>query len=82
MGCEDTIFEGQGDSRGDKAFGRETLPSGGEILTYIVARKSIDEVSSGDRVSKHVPDSAQNLISKLRGLGRKRTREAVSKLAL
>jgi len=54
---------------GAKAVGRQTLRTGGKILTDIAAR---DDVSDGDIVSKHVTDSAQNLISKLRGRGRKR----------
>jgi len=43
-----------------------------------VARKSTDDVSARDIVSKHVTESAQNLINKLRGRGRKRDREAAS----
>jgi len=47
-----------------KAVGRETLRTGGKIVTDIAARKSIDDVSAGDIVSKYVTESAQNLISK------------------
>ena len=59
---------------GPKAVGRETLRTGGKILTDIAAR---DEVSAGDIVSKQVTESAQTLISKLKGRGRKRAEEAV-----
>ena len=55
-----------------KPVGRETLYTGGTILTYIAARKSSDDVSAGDIMSKLVTESAQNLISKFRGRGRKR----------
>jgi hypothetical protein len=58
-----------------KAVGREALRSGGNILTDIAEKKSPD-VSTRDIVSKHVTESSQNLISKLRGRGRKRTRVA------
>ena len=57
-----------------KAVGRETLRTGGKILTDIAAR---DEVSAGDIISKQVTESAQTLISKLKGRGRKRAEEAV-----
>jgi len=53
--------------------GRETLRTGGKILTDIAERSSTDTTAAGDIVSKHVTDSAQKLISKLRGRGRKRT---------
>jgi len=49
-----------------KALGRETLRTGGKILTDIAAR---DDVNAGDIVSKHVTEYAQNLISKLRVVG-------------
>jgi len=53
--------------------GRETLLTGGKILTVIAARKSTDDgTCAGDIVSKHVTESAKNLISKLQGRGRKR----------
>ena len=55
-------------------MGRETLRTGGKILTDIAAR---DEVSAGDIISKQVTESAQTLISKLKGRGRKRAEEAV-----
>jgi hypothetical protein len=56
---------------GAKAVGRETLRTGGKILSDIAENKSPD-VSAGDIVTKHVTESAQNLIGKLRGRGRKR----------
>jgi hypothetical protein len=56
---------------GAKAVGRETLRTGGKILSDIAVNKSPD-VSAGDIVSKYVKESAQNLIGKLRGRGRKR----------
>ena len=58
-----------------KAVDRETLPTGGKILTDIAARKSSNDVSAGDIMSKRVTESAQNLISKLRGRGRKRAHD-------
>ena len=63
---------------GTKALRRETLRTGGKILTDIAARKSTVVVSAGKIASKHVTDSAQNLFSKLRDRGRKRAREAVA----
>jgi len=57
---------------GAKAVGRETLCTAGKILTYIAKRQSSNFVSAGDIVSKHVTESAENLISKLRGSGLKR----------
>ena len=55
---------------GPKTLSRETLRTGGKLLTDIAAR---DDMSAGDIVSKHVTETAQNLISKLRGRGRKLT---------
>jgi len=54
--------------------GSETLRTVGKILTDIVERKAtdVDAPSAGDIVSKHEIESAQNLISKVRGRGRKR----------
>ena len=52
------------------------LRTGGKILTDIATRKSTADVIAGDIVSKHVTESAQNLISKLRGRARKRARGA------
>jgi hypothetical protein len=53
-----------------KAVGRETR-AGGKILADMAENKSPD-VNSGDILSRHVTESAQNLIGKLRGRGRKR----------
>ena len=61
----------------DQVSGLEMLLAGGKILTDIAARKSNDDVSAGDIVSKHLTESAKNLISKLRGRGRKRARETL-----
>jgi len=54
--------------------GLETLRSNGKILTDIAQRKSTDvnAASAGDIFSKHVTESAQNLISELRVRGRER----------
>jgi len=51
--------------------GRETLRTGGKILTDIAETKS-PEVSPKDIVSKYVIESLQNLIGYLRGGERKR----------
>jgi len=59
--------------RGDKAVCRETLRTGGKILTHI-AENSSPELSLKDIVSKHLTESVQNLIGNLRGGGRKRAR--------
>ena len=59
---------------GAKALGRETLRTGGDILTDI-ARSSPDQ-NPRDIVSKHVTATTQNLINKLRGRGRKRKRSS------
>ena len=58
---------------GKNAVGGYTLRTGGKNLTDIAER---DDVSAGDILSKHVNIFAQNLISKLRVRGPKRTREA------
>jgi len=55
---------------------RETLHTGGKILTDIAERSPTETTTAVDIVSKHMTESAQNLINKLRGLGRKRAREA------
>ena len=54
-----------------KAVGRETLRTGGKMLTDIAENKS-PELSHKDIVSKQVTESVQNLIGNLRGGGRKR----------
>ena len=56
---------------------RDTLRTGGKILTDIAERSPIVAASAGETVSKNVTESAKILISKLRGRGRKRAREAV-----
>jgi hypothetical protein len=53
--------------------GRETLRTGGKILTDNAENKS-PELSPKDIVSEHVTESVQNLIGNLRGGGRKRAR--------
>ena len=46
-----------------KAVGRETLRTGGKVLTDIAERKSTDNApSAGDIACKHVTESAQNVI--------------------
>ena len=57
---------------GVKALGRETLRTGGKILSDIAENRSAD-VNARD-ISRHVTDSTQNLINKLRGRGQKRRR--------
>jgi len=63
---------------GAKALGRETLLTGGKILSDITEKRS-PEASAGDIVTRHVTESIQNLISKLRERGRKRARGPASK---
>jgi len=58
---------------GAKAFGRETLRTGGKIVSDIAENKS-PELSTGDTITRHVTDSTRTLISKLGGRGRKRAR--------
>jgi hypothetical protein len=52
---------------GDKGVGRESLCTGGKILTDIADA----DRKHRDIIAKHVGESAQNLIQKFRGLGRK-----------
>ena len=66
--------------RGAKAVSRETLRTGGKILTDIADNKS-PELIPKDIVSKHVTESVQNLIGNLRGGGRKRARVVSRKKA-
>ena len=54
-------------------MGRETLRTGGKILTDIVENMS-PELGPKDIVSKHLNESVQNRIGNLRGGGRKRAR--------
>ena len=56
---------------GVKAVGRETLRTGGPILSDL-AYKTPGDVKPRHFIAKHVSDSAQTLIQKLRGKGRKR----------
>jgi len=54
-----------------KGVGREMLRTGGKILIDIAECSPTDTTTARDIVSKHVTESAQKLISKLRGRGRK-----------
>jgi len=56
---------------GTRAVGRETMRTGGKILTDIAER---DDVSAGYIVSKHVTEFALNLINKLWLRGREGAR--------
>lgn len=60
--------------RGARTLGRETLRTGGKILTDIADKQP--NVKVRDIVSKHVSDTTQGLITKLRGGGLKRKRAA------
>ena len=55
---------------GVKAVGRETLRTGGRILSDL-ADNTAGDVMPRHIIAKHVSDSAQTLIQKLRGKGRK-----------
>jgi len=55
---------------GAKTVGRETLRTEGDILTDI-ARSKGDE-NSRDIIKRRLKETAENLIGKLRGRGRKR----------
>ena len=61
-------------------MGRETLRTGGKILTDIAENKS-PELSPKDIGSKHVTESVQNLIGNMRGGGRRRDRGVSRKKA-
>ena len=56
---------------GIKTVGRETLLTGGKILTDL-ADTMAGDVKTQHIIAKHVSDSAQTNIQKLRGSGRKR----------
>jgi len=56
---------------------RETLRTGGMILTVFAKNKS-PEASPKNNVSKHVTELVQNIIGNLRGGGRRRTRGVTS----
>jgi hypothetical protein len=60
-----------------KALGRESLRTGGRILTDMADRSP--GVSSHDIITKHIGETTQNLIGKLRGKGRKRKSSATPK---
>ena len=62
---------------GAKTVGRETLRTGGDNLTDI-ARSSCDE-KPRDIISRRLNETAENLIGKLRGRGRKRKAGGVAK---
>ena len=55
---------------GMKAVGRETLRTGGRILSDL-ADNTAGDIMPRHIIAKHVSDSAQTLIQKLRGKGRK-----------
>jgi len=55
---------------GAKTVGRETIRTGGDILTDIA--RSTDDENPRDIISRRFKETAQNLIGKLRGIGRKR----------
>jgi hypothetical protein len=57
---------------GVKALGRETLRTGGDILSDIAEAKPTTSLHAKDIVSKLLNESKQNLINKLGGRGRKR----------
>ena len=57
---------------GVKAVGRETLRTGGRILSYLVDNMA-EDVKPQHIIAKHVSDSAQTFIQKLRRKGRKRS---------
>ena len=63
-----------------KSLGRKALHTGGKIMTNIV--DNLAQTRVRDIVSKHVSESAQNIINKLRGGGglRKRKRASSRKL--
>jgi len=55
---------------GAKSLGREALRTGGNNMTEIAANSE----QTGDILSKHAPETTQNIINKLPGGGRKRKR--------
>ena len=64
--------------RGARTVGRETLLTGGKILTDSDENDSPDE-KPGDIVSTRVIAAAQNVISKLPGRGRECKKTTVKK---
>lgn len=63
---------------GAKALGRETMRTGGKILSEIAENRSPD-VKARDIISKHVSESKQNLIGKLRGHGARKRKQSSPK---
>jgi hypothetical protein len=57
---------------GVKSLGREALRTGGNILSDIADKTN--DVTTRNIVTKHLTETKQRLISKLRGQGRKRKR--------
>jgi hypothetical protein len=64
--------------QGAKTMGRETLRTGGRILSDI-AENTSPELGVRDIVSRRFTESAQNLIKNLGGKGRKRKRVTTKK---
>ena len=62
---------------GAKTLGRETLRTGGDILSDMA--RSTGGESPSEIVSRRVNETVQNLIGKLRGRGRKRKANKVVK---
>ena len=62
-----------------KTLGRESLRTGGKILSDISENKSSSTPSHGDIVSRHLTESRQKLIDKLEGRGQKPKRAAPRK---
>lgn len=61
---------------GAKTLGKETMRTGGRILADIADKAP--GTSTQDIISRHVNESTQNLVKKLRGGGRKRKRRATA----
>jgi len=58
-----------------KALGREALRTGGMILTDIAENP---QTETKDIISRHVSDSTQKIINKLRGSGARKGKTALS----
>jgi hypothetical protein len=63
--------------RGARTLGRETLRTGGKILTDIADKEP--SVKVRDIVSKHVSDTTKGLVTKLRGGGGLKRKRASTK---
>ena len=63
---------------GVKTIGRETLRNGRKFLSYL-ADITAGDVKPRHIIAKHVGDSAHALIQKLRGRGRKRAADLMSR---